>query len=66
MRCAPAIIDLRGPPWPSIFLRVESFLVDDPTAPAARMFTRLPYARYPVSFLVRPAPVPPFLNREFV
>jgi hypothetical protein len=42
MHCAPAIIDLRGAPWPSIFLSVESLLVDYPTTPANRTFTRLP------------------------
>jgi len=33
---------LRGPLWPSIVLRVESFFVDYPTTPVGRMFTRLP------------------------
>src|SRR5271166_209931 len=35
-RCAPAKIDLRGSPWPSIVLRVESFLADYPAAPPGR------------------------------
>src|SRR5271166_904139 len=35
-RCAPAKIDLRGPLWPSIVLRVESFLADYPAAPPGR------------------------------
>ena len=34
---------LRGPPWLSIVLRVESLLVEHPTTPVGRMFTRLPW-----------------------
>jgi hypothetical protein len=39
---------LRGPPWLSIVLRVESLLVEHPTTPVGRMFTRLPWTGLPL------------------